>query len=378
METQNTRKLYVPTSELDSFKHRVKKVNKRADKLGCDNVEIVSVEKSVSVETMETREGVFSRDLSAVTITTPDIKINGYSLAGIVTRDSQDAIAINDRGLIDFTEYTNPDFRRCDHCGVRHLRNSIAVLQDEEKSEIVVGKTCLKDFMGVTPNAYYKFVTELDMIYADDEQDETSGFVLSYDLLTYMSKVCVVADKIGFVPMSSFEDMPTALTAERSQFDQADIEKAKEKAQSIIDFVNNEMEPTNDYSFNMKQVFKNKIFDAKKIGFVASAYSAFNKRNKDLETRDSKHLGNVGEKIKATVEILSMRRGEPFGYNSPAPYFIKMKDTDGNLISVSTTSAKFLDSVETGMTATIEAKIKKLNTYAEKDETVVSHIKLAK
>lgn len=330
---------------------------------------------------METREGVYTRDMSTVTTTMPDIKIKGYSLAGIVTRDSQGAISINNRGLIDFNAYTDPDFRRCDHCGVRHMRNSIAVLRDEEKNEIVVGKTCLKDFMDVNPNAYYKFVTELDIIYAEDfEEDKATGFVLSYDLLTYMSKVCIVADKIGFIPMSSYDDsqVPTAVSAEQAKFEHNEVEKFKEKAQAIIDFVNNYMEATNDYSFNMKHIFKNKLFESKKIGFVASAYNAYKKHLADAETRQSEYLGEVGHKIKATVEILSMHRGEPFGYNSPAPYFIKMKDEDGNMISASTTSAKFLDNVDTGATVTVEAKIKKLNSYNSKKETVVSHIKIAK
>tara|TARA_B100002019_G_scaffold291313_1_gene311140 strand:- start:277 stop:1410 length:1134 start_codon:yes stop_codon:yes gene_type:complete len=365
---------HIPASSLEDFKYRLKAVNKRAQKIGTEKAEITNIDYNVSPETKFQEGEVFQRDMVAVSYYLPDIRIQGYTLAGIITRDEMDVISINDRHLIDFSAYRNPDFRRCDHCGVRHKRRSIIVVQDDLENEIVVGKTCLKDFMGVTPSAYYKFVTELDML-MEFEKEDAVGYHLTHSLEDYLVKVCYIANNYGFTTAQDYLEIPTYHEAHTLKgVSEEALEAKRGMAKDIISFVRNAKEE-NDYFFNLKQAFANDRFMDKKSALVASAYKAFqrNLKEKKKATNPSEYIGNVGEKITAKVTITFIKNCGSFAYNGPDSYNYKMTDEEGNLLSVFTSSKKFQP--EVGDSFFIEAKVKKHEVFAGEKITQVSHIK---
>lgn len=376
-----SRTINIPTEALENFKNRVEKVNKKADKIGSEPIVITSISNPFQQKYHEGNK-TFVRNILTVEYQQPDIRIKGYSLVGMISRDSTGTIQIHNYNMNNFKDYQNPDFTRCDHCNTKHQRNHLVVLKDRKQQELVVGKSCLKDFIGVVPSTYYKFVDEIHELH-DDESYSNTGFAPAYPVLDVLSHTFDIASRYGFVKASDdVDNVPTFLRVQEAVLaGKSASEEAKEKAEEGINLIKEMREEDiyNDYMFNIHQILKNEYVMLKKMAMAVSSYIAIKKNlEKKEEEKDSNksnmYVGQVGESISLSVKIDMIKIVPSYMGGESRLYLMTEKDT-GNALKVFTTSKKFTP--KEGDEIAIEAKVKEHEMFKGNRTTVLKNIKLA-
>lgn len=376
-----SRTINIPTEALENFKNRVEKVNKKADKIGSEPIVITSISNPFQQKYHEGNK-TFVRNIVTVEYQQPDIRIKGYSLVGMISRDPTGTIQINNYNMNNFKDYQNPDFTRCDHCNTKHQRNHLVVLKDKKQQELVVGKSCLKDFMGVVPSTYYKFVNEIHELH-DDETYPNNGFTPAYPVLDVLSHTFDIASRNGFVKASDdVDNVPTYLLVQEAILaGKSASEDAKEKAETGINIIKEmkEEEIYNDYMFNIHQILKNKHVMVKKIAMAVSSYIAIkkilDKREKEKGNKKANiYVGQVGESISLNVKI-DMIKIVPGYMGGESRLYLMTEKESGNALKVFTTAKKFQP--KEGDEITIEAKVKEHEIFKGNRTTVLRNIKLS-
>lgn len=375
------RTINIPADAVDDFKTRVAKVNKKADKIGSESIIIASISKPFQQKYHQGDE-TFVRNIVTVEYQQPDIRIKGYSLVGMISRDPTGTIQIHNYNMNNFKDYQNPDFTRCDHCNTKHQRNHLVVLKNKKQQELVVGKSCLKDFMGVVPSTYYKFVDEIHELH-DDESYSNTGFAPAYPVLDVLSHTFDIASRNGFVKASDdVDNVPTyllvqeAILAGKSASNEG-ITKAKEGINIIKEM--DEKDIYNDYMFNIHQILKNEHVMAKKLAMAVSSYIAIKKiLDKREEEKGNKkanmYVGQVGESISLNVKI-DMIKIVPGYMGGESRLYLMTEKESGNALKVFTTAKKFQP--KEGDEIAIEAKVKEHEIFKGNRTTVLRNIKLS-
>ena len=375
-----SRTINIPTEALENFKNRVEKVNKKADKIGSEPIVITSISNPFQQKYHEGNK-TFVRNILTVEYQQPDIRIKGYSLVGMISRDPTGTIQINNYNMNNFKDYQNPDFTRCDHCNTKHQRNHLVVLKDKKQQELVVGKSCLKDFMGVVPSTYYKFVNEIHELH-DDETYPNNGFTPAYPVLDVLSHTFDIASRNGFVKASDdVDNVPTYLLVQEAILAGKSVsEDAKEKAETGINIIKEmkEEEIYNDYMFNIHQILKNKHVMVKKIAMAVSSYIAIKKildkrSNENGSNKSNIHIGEEGNPISLTVKVDMIKVVPGYVGGESRMYLMTDKQTGASL-KVFTTSKKFQP--KEGEDIAIEADVKKHDSHQGSKTTLIKNIKI--
>lgn len=99
-----TRIINIPNEAIESFKNRVEKVNKKANKIGSEPILINSISKPFQQKYHQENK-TFVRNIVTIEYVQPDIRIKGYSLVGMISRDPTGAFQINDYNMNNFKDY---------------------------------------------------------------------------------------------------------------------------------------------------------------------------------------------------------------------------------------------------------------------------------
>jgi hypothetical protein len=151
-----TRSLTLPSFRLEALEAALKKLGKKAAKLGCISPTFrVVAEKMVNVAESDKYPEMVS--YSDVEIAYEVLAVAGgwKFLASIETVDRVDGVArnrVNGPGLSDEVAkgYITVE-QKCDHCGHNRKRNQTYIVQNEAGEVKQIGSTCLQEYMGVDP-----------------------------------------------------------------------------------------------------------------------------------------------------------------------------------------------------------------------------------
>jgi hypothetical protein len=77
------------------------------------------------------------------------VKINGWEFVCMLERVKDEYNIISWANAAGMEKYRDEEIR-CDHCGQNRKRKYAAIIEDDEGSEMMVGSTCLVDFLGQT------------------------------------------------------------------------------------------------------------------------------------------------------------------------------------------------------------------------------------
>jgi len=153
-----TRSLTLPSFRLEALEGALKKLGKKAVKLGCVPPSFrVVAERMVDVS--EDRKYPQMVAYSDLEITYEILAVAGgwKFLASIETVDRVDGVArnrVNGPGLDEQVAkgYITME-QKCDHCGHNRKRNQTYIVQNEAGEVKQIGSSCLRDYMGVDPAA---------------------------------------------------------------------------------------------------------------------------------------------------------------------------------------------------------------------------------
>ena len=318
---------------------KVEVLNKKARRLAVD-------ELSVIVDTYDVWEhpvidGIrydglpkIKKTRYRVNIKGEPVRLKGWTfVARIESRDGGNLIKSmpGEDGL--HQKYGEVTTRRCDHCEHKRLRNAVYVLRNEKNEEVVVGSSCLKDFLGGQPEkalwiweGWDKFVEDLDGM--------GSGFDMLVEPLIAAAVTYAIVQKEGWCSRKAAEmslKTPTAAKVESwlwppkfyNEEDKKDFEDWKskfefgeehiEKAQEILEWLVN-YNDNSDYINNLRTLAKSGAISPYDLSLFCSLVGTW-QRAMDIK---------LGEKSKRLNEWFGEEgvryKSQPLVFKKAIPY----------------------------------------------------------
>ena len=388
IETEsNEPKVYqIPVENMPALNEKLAKLNKRAEKLGCEPIVLTVVgEKMVEVQDHRPEDSDYDeflggrryvaphthfekRILVAVSGAAP--KLNGWSIAAVIEHTEGGNIL---RAVPPYTtEAFGIQFRTtdpiCEHCGFDRKRKDTYIVKNDDGRQAQVGRTCLKDFTGhKTPEAvasWAEIISQLDEMmggfgggsgsgaryYTLQEVLETAACVIRRD--GFMSKAAAykIAQESGDVVEPSagkvawlFAPITPGRGAEKEREAKAaykveDTDKAK--AQLAQEWAAN-MNPTEaqDYLWNLHVIANMEHVTQRNFGLTVSMISAYQRESDRLAGIEyakkapkpiSQFVGEVGKRQEFTVTVNKLiGRDTQYGHTT----IHLMTDANGNKLT---------------------------------------------
>jgi hypothetical protein len=251
MDSQPVSQRYtVPACNLPLLNERIETLNKRARKLGVAEIVVTLalayVERQFAVLTASCGENLVwikdgqprpqgaastpakptgaIREWHFVTVTGEAPRFAGWSFVATL-----EPIATDDGGAVNLlqcvpgqvcpAEYRNR-VGECDHCQAKRKRNQTFVVRNEQGEHRMVGRNCLRDFLGHTdPHrlaAWAEWLAELDSLGHSAEDEGFGGGWSSgddgFNLLHVLAWTAGVISRYGWVSRSKARDDQTGRT----------------------------------------------------------------------------------------------------------------------------------------------------------------------
>lgn len=327
MTVPTTATFKVHPTRVDEMLQRVDVLLKQADKVGA----VVHVNTAQRTETRKDGSVIVWTDLSLSY--TPVVLPGGWNLAGLwdVTDAGVFGTAAPDAtpGVLHSTK-ERAVAGRCDHCQTTRARRYVYVLSDDTGSRLlVVGSSCLKDFLGVSPSSMFGWLsTEKDfddLVEASDAGAGSMHAVVSMDPTTVVATALAVTRVVGYVSKTvarEHDKTPTATYVSNYLFgsDEASSELREEvgpttdedieqAAAMVKHFAVEPADVTNDYLFTLHLLCEQeRVPFNRSLGYLVSIPSAFHRsERKAVEKAQAAPIPVNGERITVTGEVVSLR-----------------------------------------------------------------------
>ena len=346
---------------------------------------------------------ILTKRVVDVTVTGVVPKIEGWEFHGKLTHDAGDFVTVLSAPGKEVPAKFRKSAGECDHCNKIRSRKDTFVLFNGT-DHIEVGRTCLKDFFPHINVAwvidFFNFIDEMNNAEVDFN-DMPRGCKIKpaagiKDLLAlsnaiirrdgWMSKGAVnkildrdpdanvwatsgtISEAAWIMLFGSFAPK----NWEAPELTDADAEMADK----VIEFVRNDLTGDNEFVFNLKNFFRGDTVEMRFLPFVAAAIPTFKRTvEKAIEKKAAKavsnHIGTIGDKITADVEVTMTKTVQShFG----ASTLLRFVDTSGNTF-VTFSSGKF--DPEIGTKLTIIGTVKSHDDFKGFKSTMLKRVKEA-
>lgn len=376
----------IPAGNKELTDAKLKKLNKRAVKLGCKPVELVVV----GTEKKEKKHPVTREVIGYVEYL--DIELRGEipKLAGWEFIGTLDLVTLPGKVIVKAvpghevpTKYRDTD-GYCDHCKTRRYRLETFVVRNEDGEYKAVGRNCLRDFLGHNPAAVIAFLHEFDCW-----GEEWGGWKLPdplFDKVKVLEVTGAVINLYGWVPKSK-ADYETGLWATAGRvfdyfhppkrkykeeykawvkfFDEVNgklDDRCKRDAENTFDWIKDRAEKNNsDYIHNLVTIADADGVPARLFGYWCSAIASYLRDKARIEEETVKvcneYVGEIKKRLEFRVKVTGIKWIETFYGGSCIHNFI---DEDGHKLTWFATNGS---DMETGLKYTIKGTVKKHEEY---------------
>lgn len=372
------RLVIVPEHRLEEFQERISKINKKAEKYGCQKIQIL--EESELYDYTEDRiEYIVVKEF---TLEIPEIRLGDYEVVGVIkhpARGHEESEVIQFYGEEGLSKrYADIDSTRCDHCNTERYRTCQIVLRNKEGKEIVVGKSCVEEYTGIKLHADYKLFAEMDF---EEEFDFLKG---SFHVPTYeLSKVVKIAvesiKKDGYVRKSEqdfqLNIVPTFLRVLNTKF--KDIEGDEELLKEYRNYIETNTFDS-DFMTNLKNISRLDHIVEDYFPIVACGVNMFLKNKQRIErqknTSNSEFIGSENEKIELNnAEVVKISYFETMFGRSVRIEF----NYNGNSVVWFTNVSSFeKQNLKENMKYNLKGTVKKHDTFNNVRQTILTRVKV--
>lgn len=298
----------------------------------------------------------------------------------------------------------------CDHCRTIRRRTETFVVRHENGDHRMVGRNCIKDFLGHSdPHslaAWAELLSAFDRLArgaADEDWGGGGGRAPElYELEDFLTVTSALVRRDGWLsrtaarerydgPPATADDVlryyhpPTyggneAMRDWRAWRDErTPTEKDAERAAAAAAWakgLSEDGEGLEDYLYNVNLIARSGLVRAKSVGLAASIIAAYDReieRRARAERRgESHHVGEIGKRMELTVTLHKVVTIDGWEYTS---YLHIMSDAEGNDIKWFASNPS---DFEIGETYKVNATPKKYDDYKGRPCTVVTRVALAK
>ncbi len=382
----------IPSANMEKLAKKIKTLNKKALKAGTGAITLTTISKTVDKNDDGTVDVMFQIALEGETL-----KINGWSFIARLDHNTDPTGASN---LIYVMPNENlPEgFRtaaaNCEHCGWDRKRRDTYVLQHEDTAEYKqVGRTCIRDFIGVDPARIAEQAeryTKAFRVLEEAREPKWGGMNDHRDIFlpSYLAWVSQSIRLYGWISgREAYEEFDKVSTASQAVGDmfatykpELPTDEDRELAKTAIAHVLT-LETKNDFIFNINAIAKQNYLDWKATGLAAAIMFVYNrhleeeaKRKAAADLSKSEHVGALKERLEMEVRVIGKRWVEGY-YGSSA--LIRMLDNNDNLL-VTFASGGFGDDTNIEDRITIRGTVKKHDEFKGVKQTVLNRVQLAK
>jgi len=391
----------VRKSVLGKVEHEFKKLNRRADKLGCPHVsfEIVREWNHVLHENPYTGEILLHPyHIPMVDIEVKGIapKFEGWTFLGTLEHTESGNILRSVPGETIPEEFRDVE-RKCDHCKLARIRKDTFVVRHDDGRMLQVGRQCVRDFLGHrSPENIVRWADFMVKL-GDWDGDSEYGFGgwdikedPTVDMLELLAVTSAYIKKFGWVPASedwshptkervldhffppTYPSMNAKWEAEKDKATPTDYDY--ELAASAREWALN-VEPTSDYLGNVKVIAANDYVGIRQFGIACSIVGVYKKKvEKEMRNNTefvNEWFGEPKERLDLTVKVLNTFEKESY-YGLTT--IVKMVTATGH--RVVWFASGYANSMEQGRTYKVKATVKKHNEWKGNKETVVNRVKV--
>ncbi len=420
------------SDQFEKFKKKVEKANDLAKKLNLSNIEFEFVEKSRKVNEHWFWGGGYRENYYVVTITKNiDLSFSRYEFLSLI--EEVDGVFVSKTvptKTIPTYYITDKSYHGCcDHCKQKRARKSTYIIFDKEENKYIqVGSSCINEFFAkdverLIREIYYTFdsFTDLEdepLFYSGKGKKEVCypfinflGMITSltnygenFISITYANNHQVNSTVGVFKEILQYYSNRNSTHKGRynksytlSQETIEKIEKMYESiqpkeehyafAEKVIAWVDTLGTSKNEYLINLHQYFKaykNNCVPDSKLGWVASAVSAYYKANKtekktpETSSNKSEYVGAEEERITIKGTVISFRFiSQDVQFNKlKKTYLFKIQDDNGNILS--SFSQSNLKEIAEGDYVEVKATVKKHELFQNIKQTRISRINVKK
>jgi hypothetical protein len=280
------------------------------------------------------------------------------------------------------------DYRKhnghCDHCNSLRARNDVYILSKDDE-EIAVGRTCLRDFLGIDdPKGIVnraQFFEELRSMERDDFESLDNNFY--YDLHEVLLLSAAYIREKGYISRAKQANTGCETTGESIQLSIAgtpgygivhtDADRAW--VTKTLEFFRRDEEFGNTYLDNIRVLVKEDIVRVQHMGLIASSVITAQRELAPKEEKpESNFVGEVKERLRGLELVLN--KAIFLGHGQFGPSFLHlMSDENGNCFSW-ITGNKIEE--EDGAKITIDATVKEHKLYNGVKQTALTRAKVNK
>lgn len=293
---------------------KINEINKRAAKKHLPGGYTYTITDSVETDEYGFKHKVFYLEISGEAP-----KLNGWTLAALVTYEGDKPIVDTVPGysgeMIDRSTLDG----HCDICGYDRQRNHVIVCEHPTEGRKVVGGNCVKDLLGHDLSVWPWPVPS-----GEDDDDwglSDTGWHADHSVnVAHVVAVSIAATKVwGWVPRSADSGMPTADRVEEevigrgwaAMFSDRDydlnesLRKAIEIAYSddtkaevaeVIQWAQS-LKPTSEFNENMVAVAGQEFVDQKRIGILAYAFTGWSRAKAKIAEAQAEAATVVNEPL---------------------------------------------------------------------------------
>jgi hypothetical protein len=411
-EEINTYTYTVATHHMDRLNKEVAKLNKRADKIGCDPISIVVIETKqiphpeIYQALLEKYNNLPKSILDAIpTIEAFEVqivgtgpKIDGYKFVGTL-----DHYTMPGKVIVSTVpgEHIPPTFFNakpiCDHCNkIRSRIETFIVENENDKVCVQVGRNCLKDFFGHDVNVVVRWMQRLNTLMNElDDNSYISGgshYVYNFLAMEALTNTIAVVRKYGWISKAKSDTghEATSSTVAFMMIPQTreQDEKMRQELIASLQFEPQDLiEATaavewlrtqsadNEYMHNLKLLEDQPIVSYKLMGYWCSLIATYHRvslkleeEKRERETKLNEHIGSIKDRIEMQVNCVNISHTDGY-YGTICIH--RMLDTDGRtVIWFANADAK----MEPGSNYNIKATIKKHDEYKDWKQTIVTRL----
>jgi len=399
----NELKIYsIPEMNYSELETKLAKLNKKGIKLNCEPIVLTQV------GTIDLKIDV-PWSIKKVLVRHNQITISGVApvIAGWELIASCEGFE-NGTLIKSIPEKEYPEKYRqmlvCEHCNSDRNRKYTFIVRNVESGEYkMVGKSCLKDFLGhADPNFYARMLEYLAEFEEKEYSEIPFGYKSRIDTENYLTFVAACIRENGWLSRTkakeeeecgistadyaeiSMENFGKIVTDYRGNIIEYPIptDHDKELAKKSLQWAKDITDTKNDYLYNINLLAHESSITHKELGFVASIVSSFTRQMEHEILKEQKataqkqelisqYIGSIGEKIQTELTYINS-----FSFETQwgAGHIHKFLDQNGNVFIWK--SSKYIE-VDQGQLVKIKGTIKDHAEYAGAKQTILTRCKIA-
>ena len=401
----------IPEWNITRLRKEINKLNKRAEKIGADTIDMVDWGIKLVVHPNH-RPLVEKGELSfedapkvrvhQIALEGEPPKMEGYRFIGTL-----DHITLPGKVVVKTvpgysipSQFYDAD-AMCDQCNKIRRRNDTFVLHHEEDDTYTqVGRNCLRDFFGHDPKQIANFLSALWRLVDSFEDEEkwfeggssgprdyyfphqriletTSAMIRTYGW-TPRSSACpdegrvATADLVMRVMLPAFDKYSKEEQKNLIRDMKWDNEKDKADAEESVEWLKNQ-DTNNEYLHNLNAIMEADAVPSRMFGFWCSLVAAYYRHQERLNLNKATQklnewVGKEKERREFKITVVSLRY---FPGNYGTVTLHKMLDEDGRTL---TWFANTDSGMEEQNTYIIKGTVKKHDEYKDWKQTILSRV----